>query len=127
MKTSNVYIVAIGITVLAVIIKGSTGENNDDSESIEWDQAASIIDSSRQLFLGKGKETSTPNFARLVIMRLIYGIASTMGIEDRLEDVFNGAFVPPGADDGIGIGLGDLEDNGNDGILGGIFEGDDIL
>ncbi|CAD6236200.1 GSCOCG00008099001-RA-CDS [Cotesia congregata] len=45
------------------------------------------------------KETNPPNFIRLVVMRLIYGLASSMGLEDRLEDVFGGIFVPPGADD----------------------------
>ncbi|XP_037928480.1 uncharacterized protein LOC119662795 [Teleopsis dalmanni] len=73
----------------------------------------------RQIFLGaSGKETSTPNFVRLVVMRLIYGIASTMGLEDRLEGVFNGVFVPPNADDDL-FGFGGGSDD--DGIAA-IFE-----
>lgn len=50
-------------------------------------------------------------------MRLIYGIASTIGLEDRLEDTLNGAFVPPSADgfgvaeDGEGLFEGILGDN----------------
>ncbi|XP_055917337.1 uncharacterized protein LOC129949730 [Eupeodes corollae] len=65
----------------------------------------------KQLFLGaQGKETSTPNFVRLVVMRIIYGIASTMGMEERLADVFNGAFVPPGEDDGdFGLDFGGID------------------
>ena len=47
----------------------------------------------------EAKETNTPNFLRLLLMRLVYGIAAQMGVEERLEDAFNGAFVPPNADD----------------------------
>ncbi|XP_023299939.2 uncharacterized protein LOC111682265 [Lucilia cuprina] len=70
---------------------------------------------SRQfLFLkGVGRETSTPDFIRLVVMRFIYGLASTMGVEERLEGIFNGAFVPPNADGdifGFGGDGGDGED-----------------
>lgn len=45
----------------------------------------------------ESRETNTPNFVRLVLMRLVYGIATQMGIEDRLDDAFGGAFVPPNA------------------------------
>lgn len=45
------------------------------------------------------RETNPPNFVRLVIMRLIYGIATQMGLEERLAGVFNGVFVPPSAED----------------------------
>lgn len=45
----------------------------------------------------EARETNTPNFVRLVLMRLVYGIATQMGIEDRLDDAFGGAFVPPNA------------------------------
>ncbi|KAH8394169.1 hypothetical protein KR215_003257 [Drosophila sulfurigaster] len=75
----------------------------------------------------KTPATSAPSFIQLVIMRLIYGIASTIGVEDRLEDTFNGAFIPPNADDGLlGFGGGGGDSEG-DGFLGGIFEGDDYL
>lgn len=40
-------------------------------------------------------------------MRLIYGIASSMGLEDRLSGILGGFFVPPGADD-------DYSDYGDD-------------
>lgn len=35
-------------------------------------------------------------------MRFIYGIATTLGMEDRLEDTLNGAFIPPNAADSFG-------------------------
>lgn len=61
----------------------------------------------------ESRETDPPNFVRLVIMRLIYGIAAQMGVEDRLAGVLNGIFVPPNADDddyggGFGDALGDF-------------------
>ncbi|XP_023163428.1 uncharacterized protein LOC111594393 [Drosophila hydei] len=72
------------------------------------------------------QNTNAPNFVRLVIMRLIYGIASTMGLEDRLEDTFNGAFIPPSADNLFDIGGGDGDGDG-EGLLSNIFDGDDYL
>lgn len=62
------------------------------------------------------KESSTSEFIRLVTMRLIYGLAATMGVEDRLENIFNGAFVPPNAhEDGFGLdGLDDYADGDDD-------------
>lgn len=44
------------------------------------------------------RETNPPNFVRLLVMRLIYGIATQMGLEERISGVFNGAFAPPNAD-----------------------------
>lgn len=53
-------------------------------------------------------------------MRLIYGIASTIGLEDRLENTLNGAFVPPNAD-GFGI------PEGGEGLFEGILNDDDYF
>lgn len=51
------------------------------------------------------RETNPPNFVRLLLMRLIYGIATQMGMEERIAGVFNGAFAPPNADyDDFGVG-----------------------
>lgn len=50
------------------------------------------------------RETNPPNFFRILVMRLIYGFAAQMELEDRVSDWFNGAFVPPNADDGFGFG-----------------------
>lgn len=41
------------------------------------------------------RETSPPNFVTLLLFRLIYGIATQMGIEDRLP----GFLSPPNADE----------------------------
>lgn len=57
-------------------------------------------------------------------MRFIYGIASTIGVEDRLEETFNGAFIPPNADDGLGLGFGGGGGDSEGGLFGDIFEGD---
>lgn len=77
------------------------------------------------------RDTTGPSFMVLLIMRLIYGIAVQMNAEDRISGWFNGAFVPPNADDDYGFGGGfedfggleDLDDGGGfgDGI-GGLFE-----
>ena len=83
------------------------------------------------LFLtGVGRETSTPDFIRLVVMRFIYGLASTMGVEERLEGLFNGAFVPPNADNDL-FSFGGLGgDGGSDGgefdaaVFEGLFDDD---
>lgn len=45
------------------------------------------------------RETSPPNFVTLLFFRLVYGIASQMGIEDRLP----GFIAPPNSDDGDGL------------------------
>ncbi|XP_052868203.1 uncharacterized protein LOC128274137 [Anopheles cruzii] len=52
----------------------------------------------KQLYY-ESRETNTPNFVRLVLMRLVYGLATQMGVEERLDNVFGGAFVPPNAVD----------------------------
>lgn len=41
------------------------------------------------------RETSPPNFVTLLLFRLVYGIASQMGIEDRLP----GFIAPPNSED----------------------------
>uniref|UniRef100_A0A1B0CVF6 Uncharacterized protein n=1 Tax=Lutzomyia longipalpis TaxID=7200 RepID=A0A1B0CVF6_LUTLO len=66
------------------------------------------------------RETTPPNFVRLVIMRVIYGLATTFGMEERLSNFLGGIFVPPGADeddyggfgDGDYGGFGDFGDSG---------------
>lgn len=73
------------------------------------------------------QNTNAPNFVRLVIMRLIYGIAYTMGLEDRLEDPFNGAFIPPSADNVFDIGGGGDDDGDSEGLLSNIFDDNDYL
>lgn len=52
----------------------------------------------KQLVLQR-KETTPVDFTRLLVMRLVYGVAKMMGFEEPLGEVLNGALVPPGADD----------------------------
>ncbi|KAL1373897.1 hypothetical protein pipiens_018390, partial [Culex pipiens pipiens] len=43
----------------------------------------------------EARETNTPNFVRLVLMRLVYGLATQMGIEDRLDTAFGERLCRP--------------------------------
>lgn len=52
----------------------------------------------KQLVLQR-KETTPVDFTRLLVMRVVYGVAKMMGFEEPLGEVLNGALVPPGADD----------------------------
>lgn len=45
------------------------------------------------------KETTPVDFTRLLVMRVFYGLARIMGLEEQVAEVLNGALVPPGADD----------------------------
>ncbi|XP_060815048.1 uncharacterized protein LOC132906681 [Bombus pascuorum] len=47
----------------------------------------------------QSKETNVVNFMRLLVMRLVFGVASAMGLGENLSGVLGGIFVPPGADD----------------------------
>lgn len=52
----------------------------------------------KQLTLQR-KETTPADFTRLLVMRVVYGLAKAMGFEEPISEVLNGALVPPGADD----------------------------
>ncbi|CRL04030.1 CLUMA_CG017146, isoform A [Clunio marinus] len=56
------------------------------------------IKNQKQL-LYETRETSPPNFVTLLIFRLVYGIASQMGVEDRLP----GFIAPPNAEPDYGF------------------------
>lgn len=123
------------LTVATLVILIIMTVNGKVIEKPNSSRMSGDVNAARQLeFLtGVGKETSTPNFIRLVIMRFIYGLATSMGVEDRLEGLFNGAFVPPNADGDLfglgGFGGGDGSDSGDYGdlsALDGLF-GDDGL
>lgn len=60
----------------------------------------------KQLTLQR-KETTPVDFTRLLVMRLVYGMAKVMGFEEPVSEILNGAFVPPGADDD------DFDDDGD--------------
>lgn len=51
----------------------------------------------KQLTLQR-RETTPVDFTRLVVMRLVYGLAKVLGFEEPVSEVLNGAFVPPGVD-----------------------------
>ncbi|GJQ79778.1 hypothetical protein Trydic_g23248 [Trypoxylus dichotomus] len=48
------------------------------------------------------KETNAVDFIRLVVMRLIYGVATRIGLGEPISDALNGAFVPPGVENEYG-------------------------
>ncbi|KAJ8972103.1 hypothetical protein NQ314_000329 [Rhamnusium bicolor] len=60
------------------------------------------------------KETNPINFIRLAAMRLIYGIATRMGLGEQISEALNGAFVPPGAEDYDEGGFFDRDDDDYD-------------
>ncbi|XP_015433102.1 PREDICTED: uncharacterized protein LOC107189141 [Dufourea novaeangliae] len=60
----------------------------------------------------QSKETNVVNFMRLLVMRLVFGVASAMGLGENLSGVLGGIFVPPGADD---------YDYGDDDYASGLF------
>ncbi|XP_046819501.1 uncharacterized protein LOC124950629 [Vespa velutina] len=52
----------------------------------------------KQLSL-QSKETNPANFIRLLVMRLVFGVATSMGLGENISGVLGGIFVPPGAED----------------------------
>ncbi|XP_041972038.1 uncharacterized protein LOC121728013 [Aricia agestis] len=52
----------------------------------------------KQLTLQR-KETTPVDFTRLLMMRLVYGLAKALGFSEPVSEFLNGAFVPPGAED----------------------------
>ncbi|CAF4801247.1 unnamed protein product [Pieris macdunnoughi] len=66
----------------------------------------------KQLVLQR-KETSPVDFTRLLVMRVVYGMAKVLGFEEPVSGILNGAFVPPGADD---------DDDFDDDDDGGLFD-----
>ncbi|CAH2093616.1 unnamed protein product [Euphydryas editha] len=65
----------------------------------------------KQLTLQR-KETTPVDFTRLLVMRVVYGLAKAMGFEEPISEVLNGALVPPGADDDD-----DFDDDDDDDIF----------
>lgn len=96
-KTLRIYLISF-LFVSLLILNSCEGKAKKPKDKVKQ----------KQLEL---RETNPPNFVRLVIMRLIYGIATQMGFEERVSNLFNGAFVPPNADEeDYGLdGLGDLD------------------
>ena len=97
-------------------------KSNNYNNKVKYHKTPAINQKNpKQMIYYQTRETNQPNFIRLVVMRLIYGIASQMGIEDRLA----GFFAPPNVeedDDFLGGLAGGLRDNlGDDFDLGGFF------
>ncbi|CAK9800856.1 hypothetical protein ANTRET_LOCUS7696 [Anthophora retusa] len=61
----------------------------------------------------QSKETNVVNFMRLLMMRLVFGVATAMGLGENLSGVLGGIFVPPGADD--------YSDYGDDDFMADLF------
>lgn len=86
-----------------------------DGRRLSKKRSSSSKAQKKQLLTNELRETSTPNFVRLVIMRLIYGIATQMGLEERLGGFLNGVFVPPSAEeDDYGFDFGGDDFDGGD-------------
>ncbi|CAG4932213.1 unnamed protein product [Colias eurytheme] len=66
----------------------------------------------KQLLLQR-KETTPVDFTRLLVMRVVYGMAKVLGFEEPVSGILNGAFVPPGADDDDD----DFDDDDDDGLF----------
>ncbi|XP_060532889.1 uncharacterized protein LOC132705929 [Cylas formicarius] len=60
------------------------------------------------------KETNIVNFIRLAVMRLIYGVATRVGLGEQISEVLNGAFIPPGAEDYDDYGGGLFREDDDD-------------
>ncbi|CAG9815059.1 unnamed protein product [Phaedon cochleariae] len=68
---------------------------------------------SKQMIL-RQKETNPVDFIRLAVMRLIYGIATRVGLGEQISDALNGVFVPPGVDAEYDYDGGVGQDNDDD-------------
>lgn len=107
-------ILCLSVALCLLILVQSAESRKKQAEKVEPTTPASPLKDieSKQFFADpQTRETNTPNFVRLVVMRLIYGLAVQMGFEDRLSGVLNGIFVPPNADEddygGFGADIGD--------------------
>lgn len=47
----------------------------------------------------QSRETNIFNFLRLLVMRLVYGVATSMGFGEGISEFLGGIFVPPGVED----------------------------
>lgn len=103
--TSTSHRVFLSIALVFLVI-GSCEMKNKNKKVRDYP-------SEKQLVLQR-KETTPVGFTRLLVMRLVYGVAKALGFQEPISEVLNGAFVPPGA-----------EDDDDDDDYGDIFGGDD--
>ncbi|GLH01459.1 hypothetical protein R5R35_004324 [Gryllus longicercus] len=47
----------------------------------------------------QSRETNIFNFLRILFLRLVYGIATSLGFGESISNFWGGAFVPPGVQD----------------------------
>lgn len=47
----------------------------------------------------QSRETNVFNFVRLLVLRLVYGIATSLGFGESISEFLGGIFVPPGVED----------------------------
>lgn len=109
------------IFVILIVLLASAANGKRKTKKKQQQEQKDAVGDDRQNFL-QSRETDPPNFLRLLLMRLIYGIAVQIGAEDRLAGFLNGIFVPPNADDDDGFGglggfLGEIGDGGGDDLF----------
>jgi len=46
----------------------------------------------------QSRETNIFNFVRLLVLRLVYGIATSLGYGENISEFLGGIFVPPGVE-----------------------------
>lgn len=91
------------LAILLVIVMILTAQCDAKRRKLKKYQNKSI--KSKQAKEFELRETNPPNFLRLLVMRLVYGVAAQLNMEERVAGWFNGAFVPPNADyDDYGFG-----------------------
>lgn len=105
MFRQKVIIFVMVIALMANVVNGRRKTKSSNQKQLRQDL--------------QSRETDPPNFLRLLLMRLVYGIAVQIGAEDRLAGFLNGIFVPPNADDDDGFGglggfLGEIGGGGGD-------------
>lgn len=92
------------LAILLVIVMILTAQCDAKRKKLKKYQNKSQI-KSKQAKEFELRETNPPNFLRLLVMRLVYGLAAQLNMEERVSGWFNGAFVPPNADyDDYGFG-----------------------
>lgn len=103
------------LLVIVLILAADCDAKRKRSKKVQSRQERKSKDIAKEL---ERRETNPPNFLRLLIMRLIYGIAAQMNLEERVGGWFNGAFAPPNADyDDYGFGGGLVDELGADDIF----------
>lgn len=109
-------IVRVSIVALVIVLLLTASCDGKRKKSKKFTTKKSSNTKSLKAF--ELRETNPPNFLRLLVMRLIYGIAAQMNLEERVAGLFNGAFVPPNADyDDYGFGGGIVDDLGADALF----------